>query len=258
MSESETQQTTVGAEVATGTVTTSKKKCPRLRWMVGAVIIVISIILGVLYQMEREGRSSTHLFTSLIERQEANRVVAIVNGEKIKNAELQTSIKQFTQIAAAQGMEAAGDDIKNQALEVLINTSLLKQEAASRGISVTDADVTERVNGIQEELGGAEVLQERMNAIGISAEQLQSDVKNELLIQRLLDQVFTEANVEITDEEVVAVYEGAGGVEAGLPALEEVRPQIEAQIKSQKEQSAIDELLTSLKEKAVIEKMEGK
>lgn len=258
MSESETQQITAEAEVTTGTATTSMKKGSRLKWMIGAVVTVVLIVLGVLYQLEKEGRSPTHLFTSIIERQEANRIVATVNGEVIKNAELQTSIKQFTQIAEAQGMEATGEDIKNQALEVLINTSLLKQEATARGISITDEDVTERVSGIQEEIGGAEVLQERMSAIGIDAEQLQSDVKDELLIQKLLDQVFADAKIEITDEEVVAVYDGAGGTEAGLPALEEVRPQIEAQINSQKEQAAIDGLLTSLKDKAEIDIKESK
>lgn len=259
MSESETQ-TTSATEETTASVTVSKKKCPRFKWMVTAVVIVVLIILGVLYQLEKEGRSSTHLFTTLIERQEANKAVATVNNETIKNSELQTSIQQFTQMATAQGVDTTSAEtqaeIKKQALEVLINTTLLKQEASSRGISVTDEEVTERLTAIKDELGGEEVLAGRMAELGIDQEKLQSDVKDELTIQKLLDQVFAEANIQVTEEEIASVYEGAGGTEAGLPALEEVRPQIEAQITSSKEQGAIDDFLSTLKEKATIETKE--
>lgn len=258
MNENETQQSTTQTETtAVETVKPKKKNHPQFVRIIGAVLVVVLIILAVLYRLEKEGRSPTNIFSKLIERQEAARVVVIVNGEEIRNAELQTSIKQFSKIAESQGMEATNEDIKDQALEVLINTSLLKQEATSRGMSVTDEEVTERVNGIQEELGGAEVLQQRMNDIGVDLVQLQADVKDELLIKRLLDQIFADANIQITDEDVTAAYEAAGGTEAGLPAIDEIRPQIESQIKSQKEQSVIDELLTSLKEKATIDKKEG-
>lgn len=260
MSENETQPTTETETTTAPVVEKKKKKCPRFMWIVIAVIAVVIIVLGVLYQLEKEGRSSTSIFSTLIEQQEAKKVVATVNGEDITNADLQTSIQQFSQMAAAQGVDVASPevqtDIKSQALEVLINTKLLKQEAATQGISVTDEEVTARLDTLKEEIGGEEILAERMASLGIDDTRLHTDIRDELTIQKLLDTVFAAANIAVTEEEIASVYEGAGGETAGLPALEEVRPQVEAQIVASKEQAAIDDFLATLKEGATIETLE--
>lgn len=234
-----------------------EEKCPRFKWVLVAIVIVVFTLLSVLYRLEKEGRSSTHIFSSLIERQENNRVVAVVNGENIINADLSVSVEQFSQMAAAQGVDTTSlesqTELRRQALEVLINTTLLKQEAKNRAITVTDEEVGSRIDTIREEIGGAEVLTERMESLGLTEEKLRADVQDELTIQKLLDQVFAEVGIEVTEAEVASVYENAGGAKAGLPAIDEVRSQIEAQIKSSKEQAAIDDVLTTLKEKATIE-----
>ncbi len=258
MSENETQEASV-AETVTATETKEVKstKCSKTKQTIGAVVVVVIIILGVLYVMEKEGRSSTTLFTGLIERQEASRTVATVNGVEIINSDLQRSVQQFSQVAVAQGVDTTSADaqaeIENQALEVLINTELLKQEAASRGLTVTEEEVADRLSNITTEIGGEEVLAERMSSLGIETDQLMSDINDELLIQKLLEGVFAEKDIQITEEEVLSVYEGAGGAAAGLPALEEVREQVEAQLIASKEQTIIDELLASLKGTAAIE-----
>jgi hypothetical protein len=248
---------TVATTEASTAQTEVKKKCPRLKWIIAAVVAVVLVIAGVLYQLEKEGRSSTTLFTALIAKQEANRVVATVNGETIKGADLNTSIEQFSQMATAQGVDItnpeAQADIRKQALEVLVNTKLLKQEAVTRGVSVTEAEVSSRLDAIRVEIGGEAVLAERMAALGINTERLQNDITDELTIQKLLDQVFAEAKIEVSEEEIASVYEGAGGEKAGFGTLAEVREQVVAQLTASKEQAVIDDLLTKLKEGAEIE-----
>lgn len=260
MSENETQSAgdpvSATQETERSEVNVLTKKSPVAKYTT-AVVIVAVILLGVLYFLEKEGRSSTSLFTSVIESQKNGAVVAVVNGTEIVGSELNTSIQQFSQAAAAQGVDAtsteAQAEIRSQALDVLINTELLKQAARERGISITDEQVTERLEEIKTEIGGEAVLIERMTALGIDDNQLQSDVRDELLINELLDAVFLEAEIEVTEEEIASVYENAGGVEAGLPALEEVRSQVEEQIVTSKKQAAIDEYLTKLKADAQIE-----
>jgi hypothetical protein len=251
------EETTPPATASKSLMCRIEEKCPRFKWVLAAIAIVALLILSVLYRLEREGRSSTQLFAGVIAWQENSRVVANVNGEQIKNGDLKVSIEQFSQMAAAQGVDIASTEaqaeMRSQALEVLINTTLLKQEAAARAVAISDEEVEERINAIREEIGGAEVLAERMESLGINDEKLRVDVRDELTIQKLLDQVFAEANIQITEEEIASVYEGAGGKEAGLPALEEVRAQVEAQVRASKEQAAIDDFLTTLKEKAEIE-----
>lgn len=249
--------TDAGATAVHAAVAATSEKKLSIKGYAVAIGAVAVILLGVLYLLEKEDRSSTNFFSSIIESQEANTVVAVVNGEEIINSELSTSIQQFGQAAAAQGVDLTDPDaqveIRSQALDVLINTELLKQDAEKRGIVVTDEVVDERLESIKVEIGGEEVLTERMNELGIGTEKLFQDIKAELLISELLDLVFSEANLEVTEEEVNSVYENAGGTEAGLPSLEEVRGQVEAQIMSSKEQAAIDDYLAVLKDEADIE-----
>lgn len=234
---------------------TPKKKS--MTSYVVSILVVVLIIGGVLFVMEKQGRSSTGVFDSMLAKQEANKVVATVNGEEITNSELATSIQQFSQAATAQGVDTTSLDvqseIRNQSLEVLINTELLKQAAADKGIEVSEEEAASRLATISEEIGGPDVLAERMAILGVDEEKLQQDIRDELMIQELLDSVFAEANIIVTEEEINSVYENAGGVEAGLPALEEVRAQIEAQIKSSKEQEVVDAYLSELKSAAEVE-----
>jgi hypothetical protein len=249
--------TDVGNTAVHAAVAASTTKKNPIKVYAIAVGTVVIIMLGVLYLLEKEGRSSTTVFSSVISGQEAGIVVAVVNGEKIISSELDTSIQQFSQAAAAQGVDITSPDsqidIRNQALDVLVNTKLLKQAAVEQGITVTDEETNERLETIIADIGGEEILTERMEALGIDSEQLYRDVKDELVIKALLDAIFLEAEIVVTDEEVEAVYENAGGVDGGLPALEEVREQVEAQIITSKEQVAIDEYLTELKNVADIE-----
>lgn len=224
----------------------------------GAAILAVAVILvGVLYLLEKEGRSSTGIFDSLLEQQDAGVVVAVVNGEEIVNADLATSIGQFSQAATAQGVDTstpeAQAEIRGQALEVLINTELLRQQANAEGIEVTSEEAAERLAEIEAEIGGAEVLAERMETLGVDTEQLRADIREELLIQRLLDSVFESSDIEVTEEEIEEVYAQAGGAEADLPPLEEVREQIVTQIETSKEQQIIEEYITELRAEAAIE-----
>jgi len=258
MSENETTETVAATESATSAAPAAKSGMGKI---IAAVVVVAVLLLGVLYVLEKEGRSSTTIFSSMIEKQRAAEVVATVNGEDITNADLDVSINQFEQLAAAQGIDTTSPEmqaeVRAQALEVLINTTLLRQAAAEKGIEVTDEDVAARIEAITADIGGAEALTARMQELQLEAGQMQDDIKDELMIQALLETVFADAAVEVTAEEVQELYdnakEQAGGAEAAdFPALEEVQAQVEQQIQSGKEQAAIDEYLAELKAEADI------
>jgi peptidyl-prolyl cis-trans isomerase SurA len=257
MSEFENKETETVSGEKEGEKTVSTKKKSNLKFYLGAFVLVVVVLLAVLYQLEKEGRSATNLFEGVLAAQEANAVVVTVNGTEIVNRELEVSIEQFTQMAASQGVDITNEsiqsEIRSQAVEVLVNTELLKQEAANRGVSISDEEVATRLASITEEIGGEGALDERMTSLGIDAMQLQDDIREELLIQSLLNQVFADASIEVTGEEIAAVYEDAGGSDAGLPAIEEVSEQVEAQIIAAKEQEAIDALLVGLREGAEIQ-----
>jgi|AntRauTorcE11897_2_1112592.scaffolds.fasta_scaffold00551_14 FKBP-type peptidyl-prolyl cis-trans isomerase (trigger factor) len=224
---------------------------------VAAVVIVVVTLLIVLFMLEKEGRSSTGLFDSYLAGQENgaagqddSTVVAVVNGEDITGADLNTSIQQFNQAAVAQGADTSSPevaaDIRSQALDVLVNTALLRQAAREQGIEASSDAVDERLVTIQADIGGEEALLARISELGLTYEELEADIAEEVIIQTLLDGLFVEAEIAVTEEEIQSVYDAAGGTEAGLPPLEEVRDQVVAQVRSSKEQEIIDAYLSTL------------
>lgn len=252
MSETEHKQTTPESNHVTPEPTPEAPKKSLLYIYIGAAVIVLLIIFGVVFQLEKEGRSSTNFFSAIIGDQVANEVVATINGEDIFTSDLNTSIEQFKQVATSQGIDTTTADvqaeIQSQALNVLINTTLLKQEAVERGLTVSDEAVAERLEVIQTELGGPEVLAARLVELGIDNQRLAKDVKDEILIQQLLDEVFADRNISASDEELTALYDSAGGEEGGLPPFAEVRDQVELEVIAAKEQEVIDGFLTELKD----------
>lgn len=226
---------------------------------VAAIVIVAVTLLTVLFMLEKEGRSATGIFDSYLANQDANTVVAVVNEEDISNSDLNTSIQQFTQAAVAQGVDTTSPeaiaDIRTQALEVLVNTVLLKQAAAEQGIEVSTEDTTERLDAIQTEIGGEEALQVRIDELGLTQADLVEDIKEEIVIQTLLDTIFAEAEITVTDQEIQDLYDAADTEGADLPPLEAVSEQIESQIRDTKEQEVIEAYLETLKTDAEIEIM---
>ncbi len=245
----------VATEVTEPMTTKTKSTPPWIAYVI-AVIALAAIAAGVVYLMEKDGRLSTGIFMQA-NAISARATIATVNGTKIKGEELSTSINQISTSASQQGIDitdpSVQENIRGQAVEMLVNTELLRQEAAKREIVITDEDVTARIDALVTEVGGQELLNERMAALGIDDEILRRDVRSELLIQRLLEQVFSEKNITVSDEEVNEVYEAAGGADAGLPALSEVRSQIEEKVRGGKEQEIIDEMLVELRAAATIE-----
>jgi FKBP-type peptidyl-prolyl cis-trans isomerase (trigger factor) len=237
-----------------------KKEKSKTSMYVAAIVIVALTLLVVLFMLEKEGRSSTGIFDSYFAAQENSVVVAVVNGEEITGKDLNTSIQQFKQAAVAQGVDTSSPevaaDIRSQALEVLVNTTLLKQVAQEQGIEVSAEATAERLDTIQTEIGGEEALQARIVELGLTRTELEADIKEENVIQTLLDSLFAEAEIVVTDQEIQDVYDAAGGEGAEgaeLPPFETVREQIEAQVRGTKEQEVIDAYLSTLKSDAEIE-----
>ncbi len=253
----ETAATTAAVASFGATLKRVKHTLIRKKYTVATVALVVIALLALVYALEDKGRLQTGIFDGIRTQLSKHTAAATVNNEKISNYDLEISMTQLSSGAAAQGADvsdpAVQTEIRTQALDMLINTELLKQEASNRGITVTEEDITARLDTLTTDVGGEEVLNERMAEFGINKKTLLRDIRNELTIQKLLDEVFKEKSVLVTEEEIVSFYDQAGGAEAGLPAIDEVRAQIEAQLKATKEQGVVSAYLEELRGKATIE-----
>jgi len=225
-----------------------------------SVLVVVVALAGVLYVLERDGQINSNIFSGLTDspgEQADSATVAVVNGEVITEAELAVASTQLEQAAAQQGADpsdpAVQANIRSQALDLVIGTTLLTQTAETEGVVVTDQAVADQLATIEADAGGAENLAARMQEFGITMESLESDVRSELIISKLLDTIVTDEDTVITEAEIVTAYEDAGASGADLPPLEEVRTQIETQLQQAKGQSVIEAYVEQLRANADIE-----
>jgi len=213
-----------------------------------------------LYVLERDGQINSNIFSGLTDspgEQADSATVAVVNGEVITEAELAVASTQLEQAAAQQGADpsdpAVQANIRSQALDLVIGTTLLTQTAETEGVVVTDQAVADQLATIEADAGGAENLAARMQEFGITMDSLEADVRSELIISKLLDTIVTDEDTVITEAEIVTAYEDAGASGADLPPLEEVRTQIETQLQQAKGQSVIEAYVEQLRANADIE-----
>jgi len=229
------------------------------KYTIITIVLVVIALLVVVYQLERQDRIGTNIFGGMIASMEANAPVAVVNGTELNAGDLEAGVEQLQQAAAAQGLDPADPtvqaEIRTQAVDMLVNTTLLEQAAVAEGVIIEESAVEARISELAESAGGREALDARLAEFAIDEAQLYSDVRNELTIRALLDIVFADAEVTASEEEILAVYQGA--VEANgpgvVPPLEEVRAQIEGQLVQTKEQEALDGYLQQLRADADIE-----
>lgn len=97
-------------------------------------------------------------------------VAATVNGSLISNLELQTRLNQ---------------EYRLRTLEAMIAEKIILQEARKNNVSVSDSDVDQEINKIQESVGGLETLKMLLGQQGQSLESLKSQLKVELTAQKL-------------------------------------------------------------------------
>ena len=227
------------------------------RYTIIAAVLVVVAVIGMLYIMEERGRIHTGMFDGVKKFVAAHKAVAKVNKNAITQADLDTSVSQLSANAEAQGADIKDpktlDQIRSQALDMLVNTELLKQEAAKRKITISDDDVNKRIEQLKKDVGGEDVLKQRMTQFNIDEKTLRRDVTNELTIQALLDQVFKEKAVTVSEDDIKKFYDQAGGGKPGIPKLSEVHDQIEAQLKQNKQQESVTAFIDELRKNATIE-----
>lgn len=184
-------------------------------------------------------------------------VVAIVNGEKIYRSELNESIKLIEDTAKQQGVDVLSEEnataIRTQAIEVIVSNMLVITAANKSGIEITDADVEAKYAELVTEFGGEAALEAQIAAVGLTKEKLFDNIAERMLMDRYMEAETEIEDLTVTDEEIAEFLKGIDTTAGELPPLEQIRPQIEAQLIGQKQQTIINDLLTKLKSEGVIE-----
>ncbi len=139
-------------------------------------------------------------------------IVVTVEGETLTEA---GAMEMARQQAARQGippqmmdsfLEQSGPQLREQAREQFIDEVLLKREAASRDIEVTDAQIDEVIESLGDRLPPGVSLEQAVQAQGMTLEGLRSDIAEQQRIQHLYQEQTSDVK-EPTSEEIATFYE---------------------------------------------------
>jgi hypothetical protein len=192
-------------------------------------------------------------------------VVAEVDGHEIgKDEFVQAYEGQFQQMALQaqmSGQEIDQDQLKQQTVDSLVGTQLLIQEAERRNFTASEEQVDATLEEIAKAngLGSADELVSALGEQGMDEEEVRTQAATQTRLEQLVadeagDTTPTEDELRKLYDESVAQQPAApqGEEQPTPPTFEEARPQLEQQLKSQKEGQAVEALVTSLREKADI------
>lgn len=184
---------------------------------------------------------------------EPHEPVAIVNGKEILQQELTDQYDQIKLTYLQQGVEIDRENevvIKNYILDQLINTTLILQAADEGGYSPSNDEVQEQLDQMKDQYGSEEELNKILEENNLTLAKLEEEIKIQLTINKFLDSQINEASV--SQEEIAQRYEEYKQQTEEMPELEEVEGLIAEEIKQEKTQASIGELVDKLKQASEI------
>lgn len=201
-------------------------------------------------------------------------VVATVNGKEISGKEFTTAYEgQFQQMAMQSqmsGQEMNQDEMKKQLAESMVGTELLVQDAQEQGHEASQKDVDAFLEETATSSGVKSVdeLLATFEEQGFSEEQIRSDAEKQLMLNQTIEQLdipkpSDEELKKLYDSSVAAQSEAQGGAPAEggegesaapeTPSFEELKPQLEQQVSSQKENEALSQKIEELRKGADVQ-----
>ena len=191
-------------------------------------------------------------------------VVAEVNGEEVTKDEFvptyEAQLQQATMQAQMGGGEAPDEEaLQEQTADSLVDAELLRQEAESRGIEVSEEQVDAKLTELakQNQLDSAQALLDALAKQGTSEDQARSQVETQVLVEGLVEDEV--GDIRPTEKDLRALYAqvkqqqaqmGKGGQPA--PPYEKVKPQLEQQAVSQEQNRVAQKLVDELRQDADI------
>ncbi len=148
---------------------------------------------------------------SIAQGEIVDKVVATVNQEPITLSDLNRIIsnynKEMGKLPQARQRKVEQEDLKHEALNHLIEESLLSQDMEKQGIKVTEEDVSGAIDTIlKRNKLGQEGLKKELNQKGSSLEEYRKEIKEQLKRFRFIGQVFG-SKIKVSQEDVNNFYE---------------------------------------------------
>jgi hypothetical protein len=136
---------------------------------------------------------------------------AKVNGDIISmelfNKRFEAAIKEVARDLGVEAAEAQGTikDTRKAIIEQMIEAVILLQWAEREGMEVSDSTIKARISQIKKSFPTAHEFHKSLAEQGMTVEDLQRDIKKQIIISKLID--MRAKALAVTDEEIKAFYD---------------------------------------------------
>ncbi|SHH12436.1 SurA N-terminal domain-containing protein [Virgibacillus chiguensis] len=184
------------------------------------------------------------------EKVDDGETVVSVNGEEIKGDRYNPAYLQLKTMNTQFNQDVNEDQLKKQTLDMLINQQLINQDAADKGIEVSNDDVQKEFDTIKKE--GEDRLSTALEQFQLNEDQFKNMLRDNLITSQYLDAEF---DIKVTDKEVEDYYKQMKEQNEEIGKLEDVKDQIKQTLKDEKTNEQLQKRVDKLKEDADVETM---
>lgn len=132
--------------------------------------------------------------------------IARVNGDDITRTELESAVRTAEVQSGGPLPPSERDRVVRGLLDRLIGYKLLLQESQTRKLTVTDSEVDARLSEVRKQFPSEDGFKKMLAGRKMTVEQVRAELKNEMVVQRLLDQEVV-PKAAVADKEVQTFYE---------------------------------------------------
>ncbi|NIK11998.1 SurA N-terminal domain-containing protein [Alkalibacillus almallahensis] len=182
-------------------------------------------------------------------------VVATVGGEDILGSRLlqaEQTLSSRYQMMGQDPSKNAGA-IRDAAMNQVVNSKVIELAALEAGLEPSEEEVTKEVDSQISSMKEKNKLESKdavYEQLGMSKEEVKSQIRSSLLIQNYLDENMEEPNV--SDEDIQKAYEDYKSqmkqADQEAESLEKMRSKLKSQVKQQKQREQQQTLIENLKE----------
>ncbi len=187
---------------------------------------------------------------------EPGTAVALVNGEEISRESFENIFENMKSMYTQQGLSFEGEDsadllreLEQYVLDTMINEKVLLQEAEKQGHRASEEEINNQLEQIKLEYG--EQFETVLSENQMNLDQLKENLFNEIMIELYLE---SEVEVpDVTEEEVLALYDQYSEMFGDMPEFDLIRDELEEEIRQERMGVELRALLQNLVEKSEIE-----
>lgn len=159
-------------------------------------------------------------------------VVATVNG------------KPISRMKYAQELEKAAG---KQVLEGIVTKTIIQQQAEKEGVTVSQDEINNEIKKLEDQLKTqGQTLDQVLSIQGLTRESLQEQIRLQKIVEKLV------GDVKVSTEEVDAYIEQNEGLASEDTDLETLKTQAQEQLKRQKTDQQIQQLIQNLRQSATV------